>query len=162
MNKFDFLFASSMIRAPWPKRLQDRTFLGTLGVAFGAVGGCIAAWNTREIPIGDKVNLTIGVFTAASAVIAAWNHGEKSKDAKIGVAALTNSLPDTINAAGDVNLDTPKDEAAQSAPVAAMPEPPGMGDEIKEVALDMAEQRLVKELARQVVCEMSGIKGSAT
>jgi hypothetical protein len=83
--------ALAVVRSPWAIKLTDRTFLQTIGFASTAVIGCIAAWQTKGIPVDDKIHLTIGALIAVGAVIAAWNHSEKSKDSAVMSAAFNSS-----------------------------------------------------------------------
>lgn len=96
-------FAQNLIRSPFLKKLGDRTFQGLLATAFTALIGCISIWNTKGVPVTDKINSTGVAFVTVSTVIAAWNASEKSKDAKVAQAALSatiNPLTYEFNAEG--------------------------------------------------------------
>ena len=120
MDQFEF--AQNLIRAPLLQRLTDRTFVGTIGTALGAVGAAIAIWNTNGVPITDKVNLTGAAFVAIAGVVGAWSHGEKKKDSAVAVAVLQASTPKMPES---VAIGTVTDNGAGTAlpPIAAAVEP---------------------------------------
>jgi hypothetical protein len=101
MDKLEF--AASLIRPAWATKFKDRTYINLIGAALGAIGTAITVWNTSGVTVAEKMNYTYLAVTAVAAVIAAWNHSQTKKDGVIGAAALQNAQ--TINAAGDVNLD---------------------------------------------------------
>lgn len=95
MNQLEF--AQSLIRAPLVKRLTDRTFIGTIGTALGAVAAAIAVWQTEGVPVGDKINATIAAFAAVAGVVAAFTVAEKAKDTGVAKAAISAQAISTIN-----------------------------------------------------------------
>lgn len=64
----------------WWQRLTSRPFMATVAGALTAIGACIAAWQTAEIPVEDKVDLTIAAITAVTGVVAMFTHAETAKD----------------------------------------------------------------------------------
>lgn len=70
------------------RRLTDRTFLTTVGSALTTVGGVIAAWQTPGMPVGDKVQVTLGAYAAVAAVVGFYNHGQQKLKRETIVAAL--------------------------------------------------------------------------
>ncbi len=88
MNKYDF--ALSFIRAPWLKRISDRSFL--LAVAAGAIG--LYLFQQKAID-GQTLVALIGSTWAP------WILGSNAKDAIAIHGALKGNAPDTVNAGGE-------------------------------------------------------------
>ncbi|HEX9996517.1 MAG TPA: hypothetical protein VGB45_05180 [Abditibacterium sp.] len=86
MNKFDF--ALSLIRAPWAKRLTDRSFL----LAIGATIIGAALYQDKAISGTEFVQLL-------SWTLGPWIVANQAKDAYLGGAAI-NATPETDQ--GDV------------------------------------------------------------
>ena len=132
MNPLDF--ATGMIRSPWLRRLTDRTFLSMVSAVFAAIGTCYAAWQTEGIPVDKKVELTYALFLGVSGLIGWWNSSEKSKDTKIGVAAIEASkpaTPDTVSAGGNVTIDNSSSEP--------LPTDDDLGEDVSAEVVDMAK-----------------------
>lgn len=91
MNKYDF--ALSFIRAPWAKRLTDRSFI--LAVAAGLVG--LYLFQQKAID-GQTLVALIGSTWAP------WIIGNNAKDAVAIHGALKGDAPETVNAGGDVTV----------------------------------------------------------
>lgn len=72
-------------------------FWGAIAGAITAIGACFAAWQSHDIPVNDKVNLTIAAFTAISVVWGIYTHGRSNQkteaikaDAQVSMTAMAN------------------------------------------------------------------------
>jgi hypothetical protein len=106
MDKFEF--ATSLIRSPFWKRIGDRTFLQSVGTAVTAISGTVAIWQTKGVPVDQKVNVTIAALAAVSVVVSFWNASEKQKDTEIAKAVLAQApVPQSV-AVGALGASDPQ------------------------------------------------------